>query len=248
MFEASLLGLNEGAARRQKTWIALSSVVTQIAVLAALIVWPLVSPAKMPAFRPARLKSVSLSLEKPKPVVPKPVVVRTTNASIPTAPASASAASATRAATISRAASGPVLDQPPFLPYGPGMASTGGPLLTGLGPSGRGAGGPVIVASGVERKGPLTISQGVTAGLLLAPIRPIYPRIAVAAGVRGMVVVTATIDKSGRIVGLQVVSGPEMLRQAAADAVREARYRPYLLNGQATEVITTISVNFTMGG
>ena len=150
---------------------------------------------------------------------------------------------------IARPASGPVSDQPPLLPYGPGMASTGGPLVTGLGPKVGGAGGPVVVADrGGERKGPLIISQGVTAGLLLAPIRPIYPRIAVAAGVRGMVVVTATIDKSGRIVGLQVVSGPEMLRQAAADAVREARYRPYLLNGQATEVVTTISVNFTMGG
>ena len=67
------------------------------------------------------------------------------------------------------------------------------------------------------------------------------------AQVAGMLV-TAIIDKNGRIVGLKVVSGPPMLQQAAADAVRDARYRPYLLNGQPTEVVTTFSVNFRMSG
>ncbi len=67
------------------------------------------------------------------------------------------------------------------------------------------------------------------------------------ARVEGTVVVTATIGKDGRIVGLQVVSGPEMLRRAAANAVKEARYRPYLLNGEPTDVVTTIAVNFRMG-
>ena len=85
------------------------------------------------------------------------------------------------------------------------------------------------------------------AGRLLQPIQPAYPRIAVAAHVQGAVVVTATIDKQGRIVGLQVLSGSPMLRSAAVDAVKEARYKPFLLNGQPTEVTTTITVNFTMG-
>lgn len=48
--------------------------------------------------------------------------------------------------------------------------------------------------------------------------------------------------------GLSVVSGVEMLRSAAVDAVRLWRYRPYLLNGDATEVETTVTVNFTLGG
>jgi protein TonB len=58
--------------------------------------------------------------------------------------------------------------------------------------------------------------------------------------------VTATIDRQGRITGLRVLSGPEMLRGAAVDAVKEARYEPFLLNGQPTEVTTTITVNFRM--
>jgi periplasmic protein TonB len=86
------------------------------------------------------------------------------------------------------------------------------------------------------------------AGRLLAPITPVYPPIARAAHVQGTVVVTATIDKQGRIVGAQVLSGPDMLRNAAIDAIRVARYKPYLLNDEPTDVITTISVNFTMGG
>jgi len=64
--------------------------------------------------------------------------------------------------------------------------------------------------------------------------------------VEGTVVVTATIDKHGRITGLQVLSGPEMLRTAAVDAIKDARYRPYLLNGEPTDIITTISVNFRL--
>jgi protein TonB len=82
---------------------------------------------------------------------------------------------------------------------------------------------------------------------LLTPLRPSYPQIAKVARVSGTVVVTATIDTSGRIVGLKVLSGPPLLQQAAADAVRDARYRPFLLNGQPVEVVTTFSVNFVMG-
>ncbi len=86
-----------------------------------------------------------------------------------------------------------------------------------------------------------------TAGLLLTPIQPVYPRIAVAAGIQGTVVMEAVISKTGRIESLHVVSGSPMLQTAALDAVRGARYRPYLLNGEPTEVQTTISVNFRLG-
>jgi protein TonB len=62
------------------------------------------------------------------------------------------------------------------------------------------------------------------------------------------VVVEAIISKAGVIESLHVVSGPEMLRGAAIEAIREARYQPYRLNGEPTEVQTTITVNFKIGG
>ena len=47
---------------------------------------------------------------------------------------------------------------------------------------------------------------------------------------------------------LHVVSGPAMLQQAALDAVKTWRYRPYLLNNEPVEVETTVNVIFTLGG
>jgi protein TonB len=84
--------------------------------------------------------------------------------------------------------------------------------------------------------------------MLLAPIRPVYPVIAKAAGVQGTVVVEAVISRKGTIESLHVVSGPAMLQNAALDAIRQARYQPYRLNGEPTEVQTTITVNFRIGG
>jgi protein TonB len=84
--------------------------------------------------------------------------------------------------------------------------------------------------------------------MLMAPIRPVYPMIAKAAHVEGAVVVEAVISREGRIESLRVVSGPPMLQSAAMDAIREARYQPFRLNGEPTEVQTTITVNFRMGG
>jgi protein TonB len=93
----------------------------------------------------------------------------------------------------------------------------------------------------------LTLSSGVTAGNLIAPIRPEYPFIAKAAHVEGTVVIDAIISRSGSIESTRVLSGPPMLQAAALTAVRQARYRPFLLNGQPTEVQTTITINFRMG-
>jgi protein TonB len=83
--------------------------------------------------------------------------------------------------------------------------------------------------------------------MLLAPIQPVYPQIARLTGTQGTVVIQATISKSGRMESARVLTGPAMLQSSALDAVRAARYRPYLLNGQPTEVETTISIVFHMG-
>jgi protein TonB len=83
--------------------------------------------------------------------------------------------------------------------------------------------------------------------MLLTPIRHIYPAIAKATGVQGTVVVSAVISRTGTIESLHVISGPPMLQPAALEAIRTARYQPYRLNGEPTEVETTITVNFRIG-
>ena len=93
----------------------------------------------------------------------------------------------------------------------------------------------------------VNISPGVAQGLLASKTLPVYPIDAKKAGVTGTVVLTAVIGTDGLIKDLQIVSGPDLLQQAALDTVKQWRYRPYLLNGQPVEVRTTINVIFTLG-
>jgi periplasmic protein TonB len=92
------------------------------------------------------------------------------------------------------------------------------------------------------------VSSGVATGLLVNKVQPQYPPIARAARISGSVQLQATISKSGAIENLKVISGHPMLIQAALDAVRQWRYKPYLLNGEPVEVETQVTVNFNMTG
>jgi periplasmic protein TonB len=145
-------------------------------------------------------------------------------------------------------------EAPPPMP-----ASTGG-VVGGIGgvPGGQIGGviGSIVsatsnLASSVPRFVPPTpqrvrISQGVTKGLLIQKIEPQYPPLARAARVQGEVILSAIIDGSGQITNLQLVSGHPMLVPAAIAAVKQWRYKPYLLNGQPVEVETTITVIFSL--
>jgi TonB family protein len=89
---------------------------------------------------------------------------------------------------------------------------------------------------------PIRVSGGVMAGLLLHKVDPVYPEDA--KNVSGAVVLSAAIDSEGNVVGLSVVAGPEMLRDAAVNAVKQWIYKPYLLNGKPVYVQTVITINF----
>jgi protein TonB len=113
-------------------------------------------------------------------------------------------------------------------------------------PAGVPFGKPGGAAVRLENKAPIRISTTVEAGLLIQKTMPVYPPIARATRVSGTVTIAAIISKSGTIENLRVTGGPAILQQAALDAVKTWRYRPYLLDGQPVEVETTISVIFTL--
>jgi len=94
----------------------------------------------------------------------------------------------------------------------------------------------------------VVISKGVSEGLLIHKITPVYPNLAKQARIQGQVLLQATIGKDGVIQNLQVISGHPMLVGAAIDAVKQWRYKPYLLNNEPVDVETQITVNFTLGG
>jgi protein TonB len=83
-------------------------------------------------------------------------------------------------------------------------------------------------------------------GNLIHDVKPYYPPQARQAKIEGTVVLLAVIDKDGSVRDVQVKSGAPLLAQAAIEAVRQWRYKPYLLRGQPVEVDTQITINFTL--
>ena len=92
------------------------------------------------------------------------------------------------------------------------------------------------------------VSSGVSTGLLIKRVQPNYPPLARQARIQGQVVLQAEISKEGAIQNLQLISGHPMLAPAAIEAVKQWRYKPYLLNGEPVAVDTQVVVNFTLSG
>lgn len=101
-----------------------------------------------------------------------------------------------------------------------------------------------VIIPKIQQVKRVRISQGVTQGMVITKIEPIYPKLALNARVTGVVLVKAIISRDGTVTELQVVSGHPILVPAAIAAVKQWRYRPYLLNGEPVEVETYITVTF----
>jgi TonB family protein len=89
------------------------------------------------------------------------------------------------------------------------------------------------------------VSSKVSEALLIKKVEPRYPQSARQKHIEGVVVLTAVIDARGDVQDLTVVSGDHLLASAATEAVRQWKYKPYLLMGDPTNMETQISVNFT---
>lgn len=94
--------------------------------------------------------------------------------------------------------------------------------------------------------GALQVSEGVTQGLLIKKLAPVYPAAALKLRKQGAVELLATVSKTGTITKIQVLRGESMLAQAAVDAVRQWKYRPFLLNAEPVEIQTQITINFKL--
>lgn len=94
---------------------------------------------------------------------------------------------------------------------------------------------------------PIRVSH-MSEGNLLWKVQPAYPALARSARIQGAVILQAMISKDGLIENLRLASGHPMLVPAALEAVKQWRYHPYILNGEAVEVETQITVNFSLAG
>jgi protein TonB len=238
MFEDSLVESRVGQVSASKRWTTLASIGLQFAIAGVVITLPLLHPEALP-FRLEAPKVVMPLMPKP----PVPVVQAQRESSAPSANMATMSVTRPLIATLLPDRDAAANDAPPLAPFGNRMGMPDG-LPTGIGDGH----GPSVTVAPVKAPARINVSTGVLQGMLLAPIRPVYPAIARAAHVEGTVIVEAVISRQGTIESLHVVSGPAMLQNAALDAIRAARYQPYRLNGEPTEVQTTITVNFRMNG
>jgi protein TonB len=112
----------------------------------------------------------------------------------------------------------------------------------------------VLVIDHVERPAveqsevstPVQVPREVMSELVIEKVPPDYPETARKARIQGTVVLDATISKYGDIENLQIISGHPMLAPAAIEAVKQWKYKPYLLNGEAVAVVAPVQVNFTL--
>ena len=249
LFEGSLLD-SSAAQRKRRTWATLLSFVLQLFLIGLLLLLPLWFTDVLPK------QQLLTLLEAPPPPPPPPPPAASTPSAVKVVKVTSNIANG-RLRTPSRIPSKVQMIKEDEAP--PPVATTGG--VSGGVPGGIPGGqldgviGGIISSSSSLAAVPrltqpapavqrVRVSQGVTKGLLIYRVEPAYPPLAKQARIQGVVVMTALIDKGGNVQNLQVVSGHPLLAPAAIEAVKQWRYKPFLLNGQPVEVETTVTVNF----
>jgi protein TonB len=94
----------------------------------------------------------------------------------------------------------------------------------------------------------LRVGGAIKAPQKVLDVKPVYPPIALASRVSGVVIIEARIGADGAIEDARVLRSIPLLDEAALDAVRQWRFTPTLLNGQAVPIMMTMTVNFTLDG
>jgi periplasmic protein TonB len=240
MFTSTLNSTWEERSRRGLT--TLSSFGVQALIAGVLLVLPLLRPTGLPSLRP-----LSTPVSLGQPLGEAPAVRARTNGS---------AAAPNNPAVIT-------LTMPTRIPSSiPDAGDDGAPQGARLGSiSGDTAGGDprgipnlfggtravMPVAAPPPAVAPIRISH-MSEGDLVRKVLPTYPPLARSARIQGQVVLQAVISKQGAIENLKVLDGHPMLVPAAIEAVRQWRYRPYVLNDEPVEVETQITVNFSLAG
>jgi TonB family protein len=101
-------------------------------------------------------------------------------------------------------------------------------------------------AASAQTSPAMHVGNGITAPQKTKDVKPVYPPMAVASGVHGIVILEATIGRDGKVQQVTVLSGEPLLQKAAIDAVDAWEFTPTLIDGAPVPVIMTVTVNFTL--
>ena len=236
LFYNSLV-VSGATARPRNPWAAVGSVALLSLILLALVVIPLFQTEPLPKRETLTMLYVPPAAEAStvtKPPAP-PSFSRntTTNMRAPSA-----------VHTIQEAPSPPPVTAGGLVGGVPGGVVGGIPdgVLNGLLHSAGGA--PVLATTPAPKR--LRVSAPIAEANLVYDVAPKYPPEAGRARIEGTVVLFAVIGKDGTVQDVRVERGLPVLAQAAIEAVKQWRYRPYLLNGEPVEVDSLITINFTL--
>lgn len=233
MFEDSIFESAGSIRTRSRGWMVATFFLNG-SILLALILIPLIYPEALPR------QALTFLLTAPKAPPSQPPLPKETLRGSNSMATTVTLAAPRISTIIQSAATDPAApgDQVISMNDEPGVPGGTNDVFNGRGPA-------TVIHEGP--KGPTHVSSGVMAGAVIVKNPPIYPPMGKALRVEGTVVLLATISKNGTIENLRVASGPASLQQAAIDAVKTWRYRPYLLNGEPVEVETTVNVVFSLG-
>jgi periplasmic protein TonB len=223
-----------GNARLLRRKALVGSIFLETALIGTMLLWPLITPGVLPQqmsvtpLPPYHGSSNSEAIRSPHMIIDRMPPIAITNVSHPVA-------------GHGRAVEA-VTGEPPI----PGEMDLGrrgsGPLI----PGGSTAGRSIEIAPPTANRRPLQVSRGVMEARLVHRVQPDYPMPARILHLAGTVELEAIIGTDGSIRQLEVLSGNPILAQAAREAVQQWRYQPTLLNGQAVEVETHVTVTFVM--
>ena len=107
--------------------------------------------------------------------------------------------------------------------------------------AGAGRGGAAIEPG----DGAIRVGGNIKVPIKIKDVRPVYPPDALAAGVRGMVILEIRVAGDGTVEDAKVLRSIPLLDQSAVDAVMQWRFTPTLMNGVPTPVVMTVTMNFT---
>ncbi len=238
IFHDSLIE-SAGNLRARNPWAAIGSLAFQAVLLLAVVVIPLFHTDTLPK----REMLTMLYLQPP--------AAAASNATRPQAPAPTyTSTSIGIPAPIRRTQEAP---PPPVDTTGGVVGGVLGGVVGGV-PGGAlsevlGSTRSVLVLAKTPESTPIKrirVASRVAEANLIHDVAPQYPPEAGRARVEGTVVLMAVIGKDGSVQDVRVESGLPLLAQAAIDAVKQWRYRPYLLNGEPVEVDSRITINFTL--
>jgi len=239
MFSQSFV---DGTQQTRKPYTVALSLLLQLAAICLLILVPLLYTQALPS---AQLKSM-LTAPPPPPSVPKPPTVGMRKVGVARtlqlAKLVAPSVIPKHIVMINEAPAAPVIG---LAAETDGATGSNALLFGSPGEILRGAPPPPMPTK-PKGSGPVRVGGVVAEANVIRRVQPVYPAVAKSARVQGIVEFTAIISKEGRVENLQLVRGHPLLVNAARDAILQWQYRPTMLNGQAVEVMTTITVNFTL--